>query len=202
MHCSLKRILGLILAVSFILTGGLSAAFAEDATEEEPIYVLDYFDGTALDLTQYEGKAVFLNFFTQWCHYCMEEMPDIKDVYDMYDPESLIIILVHPWNGEDADDSAAVVAKYGLEEITLVEDVDLAISTLFGLQGYPTSIFIDQDGYFYGYAYAMDFESFSEVFDSMGVPKRDDVEEDGIIEETPSPDGSVIDATTKASSED
>ena len=126
-------------------------AFAEDTTEEttEPQYVLDYFEGTALDVSQYEGQVLFLNFFTEWCPYCMAEMPDIKEVYDLYDPDSLEIILVHPWDGEDASNTASVVKTYGLEGITTIEDEDHELTALVGVPGYPTSIMIDKDGYLY-----------------------------------------------------
>ncbi|MDD2396248.1 MAG: TlpA disulfide reductase family protein, partial [Sphaerochaeta sp.] len=77
-------------------------------------YVLNTFEGTALDLTQYQGKAIWLNFFTGWCPYCMTEMPYIKQIFDDYDPEQVAILLVHVWDGETADDSQEVIEKYGL----------------------------------------------------------------------------------------
>jgi len=174
------------------------------AEESEPVYVVDYFAGTALDLSQYEGKAVFLNFFTEWCPYCMEEMPDIKRIYDLYDPESLVIILVHPWDGENADNTASVVAKYGLEGITTVEDTDMAISQIVGVPGYPTSVFIDEDGYlYYAVASKLEFDTMTQLMDEMGIPLRD-----GAVRPSSAPSGSstvmsvssgvTTDATTSA----
>jgi len=178
MRSILKRILSVFFIALMLLP---AAAFAESTGEEEastePLYVLDYFEGTALDLTQYEGKAVYLNFFEGWCYYCMEEMPDLKKIYDLYDPESLVMILVHPWNGEDATDSASVVETYGLEELTLVEDTDSAIETLVGVPGYPTSVFIGSDGYlYYAVASMLEYDDFVTIFDSMGIPHRDGAE--------------------------
>ena len=140
----------------------------------EPIYVVDYFKGTALDLSQYAGKAVFLNFFTEWCPYCMEEMPDIKRIYDTYDPNSLVIILVHPWSGEDETNTASVVARFGLEGLTTVEDKDMAISDVVGVPGYPTSVFIDQNGYlYYAVASKLEYDFMTQIVDGMRVPLRD-----------------------------
>jgi thiol-disulfide isomerase/thioredoxin len=190
------RILSLVFALLLLPT----AAFAEDSSEDSdgdsaeyeasetaeqtdeqpsdddsaPVYVVDYFAGTALDLSQFAGKAVFLNFFTEWCPYCMEEMPDIKRIYDLYDPESLAIVLVHPWDGENADNTASVVAKYGLEGINTVEDTDMAISQIVGMPGYyPTSVFIDKNGYlYYAVASKLEFDLMAQLMDEMGVPLR------------------------------
>ena len=62
MYTSIKRILSVLFVFMLLLP---MAAIAEDASEEaEAVYVLDYFSDTALDLTQYKGKAVYMNFFT------------------------------------------------------------------------------------------------------------------------------------------
>lgn len=54
---------------------------------EEPIAAASLItENTGLDLTPNEGKAIYLNFFTGWCYYCMQEMPDIKTLYETYDP--------------------------------------------------------------------------------------------------------------------
>jgi thiol-disulfide isomerase/thioredoxin len=190
MRTTLKRILGVLFAV-MLLPMAAVAGDAGEAENEAP-YVLDFFNGTALDLTQYEGKAILLNFFYQGCPYCMEEMDDIRQAFDAYDPSSLQIILVHIWYGEDADNTASVVSKYGLEELTVVEDEDTSLFSMTGLSGVPTNIFIDQDGYLHKLTYGLNFESFSQIFDEMGVPKRDDVEPD--VESTPMPSASAAEA--------
>lgn len=175
MRSTMKR----FLSVLFIFMLLPMAALAEDTTEEtsEPVYVLDYFSDTNLDLSQYEGKALFMNFFTEWCPYCMEEMPDIKQIYENYDPASLEIILVHPWNGEDGESTANVVATYGLDGITTFEDEDLAVQYTVGVPGYPTSIFIDSEGYlYYAVASKLDYDTMAEIVEGMGVPLRSDAE--------------------------
>ncbi len=178
MRLSWKRILSVLFAVALLLP---LTAFAEDASAStaedtsEPLYVLDYFEGSALDVSLYEGKALFLNFFTEWCPYCMAEMPDIKEIYDLYDPNSLEMILVHPWDGEDASNTASVVATYGLEGITTIEDETFELTTLVGVPGYPTSIIIDPDGYlYYAVASKLDYDTLTSIFDSMGIPRRED----------------------------
>ena len=158
MKTTLKRLVSLGLVLLLLPLAALAESTPAEKNAAGMPYVLNEFDGTKLDVSQYKGKAIWLNFFTGWCVYCMEEMPAIKQIYEAYDPNDVAIVLVHAWNGEDADDSAAVVEKYGLKNMTLLEDDTLALSQLIGLEGYPTSIFIDKDGYFYGREYALDYD--------------------------------------------
>ncbi len=198
----MRSILKILLSVFLIVALLPVAALAEDGNEadeneseeaevaeeaEGPIYVLDYFDGTALDVSQYEGKVLFLNFFTEWCPYCMEEMPDIKAIFDAYDPNSLAIVLIHPWDGENADNTASVVAKYGLEGVYTVEDEDFTLTGIVGVPGYPTSVFIDANGYLnYAVASKLDYDTIAGVLNGMGVPLRD-----GTVLPAASPAGSA-----------
>ncbi len=143
---------------------------SDDTTAAEPIYLADYFAGTQLDLEQYLGKVVIINYFTEWCPYCMEEMPDYKKVLDTYDPEQLVVLLVHPWDGEDESNSASVVETYGLEAATVIEDEDFALTSAIGVPGYPTTVIVDQNGYVsYAVASRIDFDTISSILDMLGV---------------------------------
>ena len=205
MRLTLKRILGVLFVLMLLPLAAVAGDSSENENENEteneaesqPVYVLDYFKGSTLDVSLYEGKALFLNFFTEWCPYCMEEMPDIKKIYDTYDPGSLEIILVHPWDGEDASNTASVVETYGLQGITTLEDEDLSLSNLVGIPGYPTSIVIDAQGYLsFAQASALDFDTFSQILDGMGIPKRDVAESPSVS--TPVPSSSRNDAVSQA----
>lgn len=167
----MTRLVSILLALMLApLSAWAEAAPAERNAAGKP-YVLNEFDGTILDVSQYKGKAIWLNFFTGWCSYCMEEMPAIKQSFDAYSPDELAIVLVHVWQGENADDSAKVVERFGLQDMIMLEDEDMALSTLVGVAGFPTSIFIDKEGYIYGGAYALDFDGMAEYLDGMGVAK-------------------------------
>ena len=154
-------------------------------------YVLNAFEGTNMDLTPYEGKAIWLNFFTGWCPYCMTEMPYIKQIFDDYDPEQVAILLVHVWDGETADDSQEVIEKYGLQDMTMIEDEQMTLAGLVGLQGYPTSFFIDKDGYLYAGTYGLDYDGMAQYMAELNVAKRPDTVAAGataVVTATPAPD--------------
>ncbi len=176
MQKQFARLLSLLLAVLMVPLASLAEANpAETAPPEKNAegmsYVLNTFDGTKLDLTQYKGKAIWLNFFTGWCGYCMTEMPFIRQAFDAYSPDEVAILLIHVWDGENADDSAAIVKRFGLEGMTVIEDEDMALSGKVGLSGYPTSIFIDKQGYVKTGTYGLEYSQMAEILDGLGVAK-------------------------------
>ena len=177
-------------------------ANAEDSENEEevPIYLADYYAGTKLDLEQYLGKAVIINYFTEWCPYCMEEMPDFKKIMDTYDSESFVVLLVHPWDGEDETNSASVVERFGLDAATVIEDEDFAMTTAIGVPGYPTTLIVDASGYIsFAVASRIDFETISNVLDALGVAKNGDISSIFTTVQSASPHTNPApDATTSA----
>ena len=163
----IKRILCCLLALALLALTPASLA-------EEPIAAASLItENTGLDLTPYEGKAIYLNFFTGWCYYCMQEMPDIKTLYETYDPDELAIVLVHVWDGEDESESDRVRAEFGLEELTFYEDEDRSLASYVGLQGYPASMFIDSEGLLRGgYNYYLSLEQMTAGLVAMEDPLR------------------------------
>ena len=160
--------LALILAFAAICPAGFAA--------ETPVEELNFMDAvseyTRLDLRPYRGKAVFLNFFTEWCPYCMIEMPDIKTIFDTYSSDDLQIVLVHVWDGEDATHSESIRKRFGLEDMTFFEDEDKALTYGLQLQGYPASIFLDQNGDVFSYQPGMlTLEQMTDIVDRLGVGK-------------------------------
>jgi len=168
----MNRLLAALMALVLLPFAALAQSEPTATNADSKPYVLNAFEGTTLDLTQYKGKAIWLNFFTGWCPYCMTEMPYIKQVFDEYDPNEVAIILVHVWDGENADDSKKVIEKFGLQDMTMVEDQDKTLAGLVGLSGYPTSIFIDKQGYLHTGAYGLEYKAMVQYMEELGVAKR------------------------------
>ena len=172
------RFLSLLLAVLMIPVASLAeAAPAETAPPERNadgmMYVLNAYDGTKLDLTQYKGKAIWINYFTRACSFCMKEMPFIKQAFQTYSQDEVVILLIHVWYGENATDSAEVVKRFGLEAMTMIEDEDMALSNVIGISGFPTNIFIDKQGYVKTGAYGLEYDQMADILDGLGVAKAD-----------------------------
>lgn len=160
------RLAAALLALTVLLCAGAAQG------QTEKVEALAILKDSPIDLSPYAGKAIFLNFFTEWCGNCMREMPEIKKIFEEYRRDELEIILVHVWDGEDERNSESVRETFGLEDMTFFEDQDIGLTQFVGLQYYPTSIFIDKDGYLVAaLAQALTYEQMETVMEEMGVGK-------------------------------
>lgn len=49
-------------------------------------------DGKLIDLHQYEGKTIFINFWATWCGPCIQEMPSIQKAKNSVKDEDIIFL--------------------------------------------------------------------------------------------------------------
>ena len=100
-------------------------------------------DGSEITLSEVlkTKKLVVLNFWYTTCSWCLEEFPIMNEVYRDY-KDDVEIIALDPL--DDANAVKAFQAQYGLE--FPMASCPSSWSATFGVQGYPTSVFIDRYG--------------------------------------------------------
>ena len=168
-----NRFLALLLCLTLIL--GLTGASAETVVPNVTDLLFKY---TTLDLNPYKGKTVLLNFFTEWCYYCMQEMPDLKTVNGLYDPDQFQMVLVHVWDGEDETSTENVKTKFGMEDMVFFEDTDRMVASVVGLMGYPATIIVNPDGTLNAAVNSMVTEEWlTTVLDEAGVKRAEESHE-------------------------
>lgn len=101
-------------------------------------------DGNMVRLSDLRGKTVMVNFWATWCPPCRVELPDFEAAYQKYADDGLVILALNQ------DEPASMVASffYDLHGFTFTPllDVGSTISRGYGVNSYPTTIFIDQAG--------------------------------------------------------
>lgn len=170
-----RRLAALLLAVCLCMAIPAMAQEVPAKNAEGMPHVAQALKNTTLDLTPYEGKALLINFFTEWCPYCMDEMPDIKKLHDNYNGDDFAVLLIHPWDREDESNTQNVVEKYELQGIDVFEDRDLLVSGTVGIPGYPTSLLVDAEGYLYeAIPSALSYEQMEQYVEAMGVSLKEE----------------------------
>ena len=131
---------GLALAAAFVLP-----AFATSSAGPAPAFQLSGRGGKTIDLTQFKGQVVMINFWATWCGPCRAEMPLLEDIYKKYKPMgfTLIGVNVEPASG-DPEGWLSKLPKP--VTFPVAYDVDSKVSKLYKVAGMPTTVFIDRKG--------------------------------------------------------
>lgn len=109
-----------------------------------PDFEFSGFDGQRLRLSDFRGKAVFINFWATWCNPCRTEMPDMDALLGGYADRGLVILSVN--NGDSFKRADSFVKDLGVQFTAFAYDPETSIANRYGVYGLPTSFFIDAEG--------------------------------------------------------
>ena len=99
-----------------------------------------------LNINDYEGSLILLNFWATWCSPCREEMPSL-DLLQSH--ESLDNLKIFPINiGQDNIENVSRFFKdLEIKNLEFFFDSPVTLAKKFGLRGIPTSILFNKEGF-------------------------------------------------------
>ena len=98
-----------------------------------------------LNLSNYKGNILLLNFWATWCAPCKEEMPSLDLLKLNKDLNNLKIFPVNV--GQDNTKKAQkFFDDLDIKNLNLYFDENINLTKKFGLRGIPTSILINKNG--------------------------------------------------------
>ncbi|MFF5398481.1 TlpA disulfide reductase family protein [Peribacillus butanolivorans] len=109
-----------------------------------PDFSLKTLDGKQVNLSDYKGKKVMLNFWATWCPPCKKEMPDMQK-YSQQAGDDVVILAV---NIDPENDVQAFVEDNGIT-FTIPLDSQSAknpVNERYKILSIPTTYFIDSKG--------------------------------------------------------
>lgn len=119
----------------------------EDISEGDPApdFVLESLDGEQVNLKDYRGKGVLLNFWGTWCGPCKEEMPYLNEIHQTNAVKDVEILAVDI--GESRFNVKNFVDRYNLK-FSILLDKDKAVSgaDAYNIGPMPTTFLIDEHG--------------------------------------------------------
>jgi len=131
---------GLALALVFALP-----VFATSSSGPAPAFQLTGRNGKAIDLSQFKGQVVMINFWATWCKPCREEMPLLEDIYKKYKPMgfTLLGVNVEP-NSKDAEVWLGKLNKPVTFPVAF--DTESKVTKLYKVVVMPSTVFVDRKG--------------------------------------------------------
>src|SRR5512139_2072508 len=112
-----------------------SAALAASSSGPAPGFSLSGRGGKSIDLAQYKGQVVMINFWATWCGPCRQEMPLLEDIYKKYKPMGFTMLGVNV--EPDSAGAEAWLQKQKPVSFPIAFDVDSKVSKLYKVAGMP-----------------------------------------------------------------
>lgn len=99
--------------------------------------------GDALDIAEYGGKVVVLDFWASWCVPCRRSFPWLNTMHQKYAQDGLVIIGINV--DHEPGDAAEFLRAYPAQ-FMISYDNNGVVAREYDVQGMPSSFVIGRDG--------------------------------------------------------
>ena len=132
-----------------------AAAAGETAEEKnaqpEPALAPDFTvydrDGNEVNLSDYTGKPIVLNFWASWCGPCQMEMPDFHEKYlELGEDVHFLMVNMTDGSRETVDSASAFIDKNAYA-FPVFYDTAVDAAMTYGVYSLPTTYFINAKGH-------------------------------------------------------
>ena len=99
--------------------------------------------GADVDVSDFRGKVVFLNFWATWCPTCVTEMPSMEKLHRKLMDKDFVVVSI------SIQDSAAAVKRFFEQnKLSFTALLDSTGKTIpgFGIREIPTTLILDKAG--------------------------------------------------------
>ena len=128
-----------VAAVAFVFVGAGSDATGGEGHLDIAFEVVD---GEPVNLSDFSGEALVVNFFASWCGPCRAEMPDFEEVHQQLGDEVRFVGLAV---NDRTSDAIEIVEDTGITYEWGI-DTDAAIFEAYEGAVMPTTVFVAADG--------------------------------------------------------
>ena len=138
----------------YLITAGFSYAIEKPniknlvVIKKPKVYVSVIFtdkNQKEINLVDYKGKLVVLNFWATWCAPCREEMPSLDKLQSDSRFENLMVFPINIGQ-EDLSKSKIFFKELNIKNLDIYFDSTNTLAKKFTLRGVPTTILFNKEG--------------------------------------------------------
>ena len=98
-----------------------------------------------VNLADFKGKLIILNFWATWCAPCREEMPSLDDLQSNAELNNLKIFPINIGR-EDTLKTEFFFKELDIQNLEIYLDAPITLAKKFSLRGVPTTIIFNKEG--------------------------------------------------------
>ena len=114
-----------------------------DGEEFKPFSIIS-FDGLTIDVEEFQGSVVVVNFWASWCGPCKMEARDLESIYRKYKGEGVYFVGIAIDDTESA--ARGFLKRYGITYPNAF-DSDNRLATEYEIFAVPTTYVLDREGW-------------------------------------------------------
>lgn len=147
----MKKVISIFFYILYIFSLLISCKDGEEeisAAESDRVYAKDFslpsLNGyNKVELKEFNGKPLVINFWASWCGPCREEMPFLQKSWNEYKDKGVAFLGI---NVLDEEKSAKdFINVFGISYPNL-KDSTGEVANLYGVIALPVTLFIDKEG--------------------------------------------------------
>ncbi len=147
----MKRIILILMPILFLTIPLASCERGKQegaSTESNRPYAKDFslysLDGNKkVELKNFKGKPVVINFWASWCGPCREEMPFLEKTWDEYRDKGVVFLGINVLDEEK--NAKDFLHSFEISYVNL-RDSSGEIASYYGVTALPATFFIDKEG--------------------------------------------------------
>jgi len=117
------------------IVGGIAPDFTQDSPDGKPV-----------NLSDFRGKIVLVDFWASWCGPCRRENPNVVRVYNHYKSKGFEILGVSLDNSKDRWLQAIEADGLTWQHVSDLKGWQNEVAQTFGVRSIPHTILLDQEG--------------------------------------------------------
>ncbi len=147
-----------------------SSTTQEETTSDTTMVPDKYFydqDGNAINLRDYNGKYVMLNFIATWCNYCINEIPEYLEFSSKHDDIVCFYVMSPTTSNVSKEEILEFIEEKGINVQVLIDE-DNTLYSLCSPSGFPSLYVVDIASNILGYiSGAMDSDGFESLYQQI-----------------------------------